>query len=809
MNRLAPLLALSLIGCSDVAHLAPAQEQWLTLPADARGEVVLRARGVRVAFALAGAQAAARSDGDGVAHYPGGGPEGSDLWLRVLPEGVEDYVRFAERPASEALRYRLDVRQVAGLRLVANTLELLDHAGVPRIRVAPPHLVDASGARHAASLALEGCAYDDDGAAPWHRPPTPPGSDRCDMLVRWRGAPYPLVVDPLWTTALSLLPGRWHHTATRLPNDDVLIAGGCTAPIDPTTICNSATSSTELRRYLAGEIVVATGPSLSVPRAHHTATLRDDGTVLLVGGAAASQSAADLATCDADGCDFTSVDHASMRRYGHAAAKLDGNVWITGGVDVVNAGVALSTAMAYTQNGWSNNLVSIGAARAFHTATALSDGIVLIGGAGALDEPLATATVLQAPAMTLASGGSMSQAKVLHAAVPLGGDRVLVSGGSPCALDAIEAPACDAETLSDAEIFDAALLPDANSNATAFVPVGNLDLPRQGHSMTLLESGWVLAAGGTFCNAGACSQFRSVEVYDPAAMQWIKLTSDDARMASARDGHTATPLHDGSVLVAGGRRPVDIIGDTVERFVPRSDGEICEAGGECASGNCVDGVCCASVCDLPCWACAAQIHGGADGQCLPAPAGPDPRGACLAEDAATCGDTGMCDGAGTCILHPAGIVCAPPACIDGDYVESRCNGDGACTETPTDCLRYACGADGCLTSCAGDEDCAPGAICVDGTCVLGCLDEDEAVDDEGNRQSCAPHRCRLGACLDRCDTPDDCVEGYLCDRHHDCVPPPPVQLDDASCACRAGPAPRPARWWWLLAAAIVALRRRT
>ena len=53
--------------------------------------------------------------------------------------------------------------------LVENTLEMLDAGGAPRLRVAPPFLVGADGARTDAMLAIAGCAVDKSAAAPWGR----------------------------------------------------------------------------------------------------------------------------------------------------------------------------------------------------------------------------------------------------------------------------------------------------------------------------------------------------------------------------------------------------------------------------------------------------------------------------------------------------------------------------------------------------------------------------------------------------------------------------------------------------------------
>jgi hypothetical protein len=72
----------------------------------------------------------------------------------------------------------------------------------------------------------------------------------------------------------SLPEGRSRHTATRLPDGRVLIAGGTTA--------SGPTASVELWDPGTGAFVP--GGSLTSPRWSHTATLLDDGSVLIIGG---------------------------------------------------------------------------------------------------------------------------------------------------------------------------------------------------------------------------------------------------------------------------------------------------------------------------------------------------------------------------------------------------------------------------------------------------------------------------------------------------------------------------------------------
>jgi WD40 repeat protein len=77
-----------------------------------------------------------------------------------------------------------------------------------------------------------------------------------------------------------------------------------------------------------------------------------------------------------------------------------------------------------------------------------------------------------------------------------------------------------------------------------FVSTGSLATARNGHTATMLPNGKVLVAGGFDGN----SILASAELYDPASGTW----SATGSLATARAYHTATLLPNGKVLVAGG-----------------------------------------------------------------------------------------------------------------------------------------------------------------------------------------------------------------------------------------------------------------
>jgi hypothetical protein len=75
---------------------------------------------------------------------------------------------------------------------------------------------------------------------------------------------------------------------------------------------------------------------------------------------------------------------------------------------------------------------------------------------------------------------------------------------------------------------------------------GTLNVPRSGHTATLLNTGKVLIAGGV--NSATFAPTNSAEIYDPTTGSFTNTGS----MLTARNGFTATLLNDGRVLVVGG-----------------------------------------------------------------------------------------------------------------------------------------------------------------------------------------------------------------------------------------------------------------
>jgi hypothetical protein len=126
---------------------------------------------------------------------------------------------------------------------------------------------------------------------------------------------------------------------------------------------------------------------------------------------------------------------------------------------------------------------------------------------------------------------AMTTPRANAAAIRLRDGRVLICGGT--------ATGEIGGVLASAELYDPV--------ARTFTPTGSMTVPRIGQTITMLRDGRVLLTGGDQ-NAGYRSQLASAEIYDPAT----GIFSATGSMSTPREGHTATMLRDGRVLVVGG-----------------------------------------------------------------------------------------------------------------------------------------------------------------------------------------------------------------------------------------------------------------
>jgi len=347
--------------------------------------------------------------------------------------------------------------------------------------------------------------------------------------------------------------------------------------------------------------------SMEFPRAGHTATLLQDGTVLIIGGENSTGSLATAEIFNPDTGMFTSTKGTmETARVGHTATLLtSGTVLVTGGNDTTGA---LATAEIFDPTtGMFTPLVSMmETVRVGHTATLLNDGTgrVLVAGGGSASEEFfgagidstVSAELFDSKSGQFTPAGHMSASRIYHTATLLPSGDVLLAGGTDTvntsgasqgdlfqptsgtftatAMGGITALHLPAPLLSDGMVLlpggevsaspcgeGGSLISSAeatlfNGSDANFSETSSMNASRISHTATLLPAGEVLIAGGamshTPCNRGfGTSTFQSIasaELFSPGSGTFALTGS----MSTARAAHTATLLGNGKVLVVGG-----------------------------------------------------------------------------------------------------------------------------------------------------------------------------------------------------------------------------------------------------------------
>jgi hypothetical protein len=301
-----------------------------------------------------------------------------------------------------------------------------------------------------------------------------------------------------FTATGSMATARTGHTATLLMSGKVLVAGGQT------------NASAELYDPAAASFTATGG--MAAARNGHTATLLNSGKVLLVGGGAPTTELYDPAMGM-----FSATGNLIVQRSGQTATRLqDGSVLIAGGGNA-NAELYNPSTGMFSATG------SMTDVRTGHIATLLVDGRVLMIGGG----PTTAETYNPAANVFTVTTGS-PEVGVPQKASRLTDGRVLITGTSVAS-----------------QVFDPA--------TTLFTSVGNVIVANRAPTASLLDDGTVLLAGGwraiRYSRLGsACASQAFAERFAPESEGFTATGT----LVTARDGHTATLLSDGSVLVIGG-----------------------------------------------------------------------------------------------------------------------------------------------------------------------------------------------------------------------------------------------------------------
>lgn len=554
----------------------PLDDLEVSLPASAADAFDVRRTDTQLSVRarLVGAQPVSGEASDGFVVYEGAGPNSGTLLQKVTADGTEDYLTLDGPVAGDEVIYEVELSdEVSGLRLVANTLEFLAQDGAPALRVPPPYLVTAEGEHVSASLDVTGCEVDRSSAPPWGRPTTAPGDDSCLVHVSWKGEEisYPALLDPAWTTTTSMQQRRSFHTATRLSNGRVLVAGGwdlsnysvhTSAELyDPVTQTWSVTGSMPNRHLYAsaelladGRVLVAGGydetyqetakaelynpstgtwtaaASMSAARGEPFLTRLPSGSVLVAGGSNNGASAlTTTAIYDPANNAWTASGSMTQSLAGPVGVRLGDRILLVGG-----SGSGAVAELYNIDTGIFSSVAAPTGNYAAETITKLSNGLVLI--AGGSQNP-SNPQVYNPTTNTWTRTGATSYVRGSATATPLNDGRVLIVGSSQSA------------AAKTSELYD--------PTWGTWVPAPDLSVGRMGgHTATLLANGKVLIAGG-----GSGVLQRSVELLNPAttatAVTEYRLPASlDADVLADRMTEIWASVHRPAALAANVRYPV-------------------------------------------------------------------------------------------------------------------------------------------------------------------------------------------------------------------------------------------------------------
>ena len=360
-----------------------------------------------------------------------------------------------------------------------------------------------------------------------------------------------------FATVANMTTARTDATVTLLPSGKVLVAGGLVAGTTP-----AATTSVELYDPATGTWSLA--KSMNVARVGHTATLLNNGFVLVVGGDPAGKAGtSELYNPSSNTWTKIGSTLATGHIYHTATQLLDGNVLVVGGITYTTAaagavGTPTGSVSVELYNPISNSWSVTGLTLAPTTTTPITFTPA--------NPPAAATAVGTTPTAT----PSLTGWRYHHTATLLQNGMVLIWGGFDGKV-----------SLADAELFDPGDISVDGSLTPAWIqviPTTGTIAASNSHTATLSPDGMTVLIAGGF----AGSAQNQVTVFNSANLTTTSITLSTSTLAAGnRYNHIAQPVADSSgglnyVLIAGG----DGSSGTL------TSAELCDFSGNCnINGN--------------------------------------------------------------------------------------------------------------------------------------------------------------------------------------------------------------------------------
>ena len=356
-------------------------------------------------------------------------------------------------------------------------------------------------------------------------------------------------------------PGAAFTAMGLTPSGGLLSVGG----IDP----HSGALSGRARVLDAETDEFSDYPPLTEARGDHSVTMLEDGvSFLIAGGRDASgqvlASASIYIPLNPAGFDEPLPVALNRARFNHSATLLDdGSVLLCGGQGT--GGEALDTCAlfipptdtqdteTYDEAQMRLTLGRMSTGRLGHSATKLDTGEVLLVGGGDIEQDLVAADYYDPTDERLYETGLPNYARRHHVAVAIGSGRVLFAGG--------EVNVGGEAATSTAEVYE-------HINGI-FLPVEDMDIARSGAAGFLLAGGNVLIVGGAqeSSNGFPTASISTAELYVPGLSGVGTFEDIDIPLTFGRGDIQAISVF-GRAMVAGGTSRDGTIANGNERRTP-------------------------------------------------------------------------------------------------------------------------------------------------------------------------------------------------------------------------------------------------
>lgn len=346
----------------------------------------------------------------------------------------------------------------------------------------------------------------------------------------------------------NLVIGRALSQSFRVGRDIMLAGGGRGSLLGATGL-----ASTE--RYDGRRMTVASGATMTTPRALAFSATLSDGRVLICGGVDATGVVLASAEIYNPATNtFTATGSMTVARAAFDGTILaNGKVMVAGGTtNLADAVQALTNAQDTVEvydpaTGVWTRVASMADRLLAPDLTLLANGNVLLSGGFDVNSflglplPVGSITTCRRYNPTTnawSSAAPMNASRGAHGinTVRLPDGRVLVTGGASSGPDLTQA-----SSIANAELY--------NPTTNTWTALANMATPRAIHSVTLTLDGRVVVAGGAGGTFTAPVETASAQVLDPASNTWSPLSN----LTTPRAGHAALTTDDGLVVLLGGQ----------------------------------------------------------------------------------------------------------------------------------------------------------------------------------------------------------------------------------------------------------------